>query len=130
MRSVSLGQALPPNARPLVEIPQGDGGGRGDGAGPEDADQAEEVVQDERQDHAGHDAVEQAGAEGKHGVARAQGQGVVDHEAGVENLTHDLAPQVLQGDGQELGMRSYGACVDLLVEEFLPYTTTGGLTAE
>ena len=36
----------------------------------------------------------------------------------------------LQGYGQKLGMRSYGACVDLLVEEFLPYTTTGGLTAE
>ena len=57
------------------------------------------MVQDERQDHAGHDAVEQAGAEGKHGVARAQGQGVVDHEAGVEDLAHDLDPQVLQGDG-------------------------------
>ena len=31
----------------------------------------------------------------------------------------------LQGYGQTLGMRSYGACVDLLVEEFLPNTTTG-----
>lgn len=29
----------------------------------------------------------------------------------------------LQGYGQELGMRSYGACVDLLVREYLPYTT-------
>ena len=29
----------------------------------------------------------------------------------------------LQGYGQTLGMRSYGACVDLLVEEFLPYTS-------
>ena len=28
----------------------------------------------------------------------------------------------LQGYGQTLGMRSYGACVDLLVEEFLPNT--------
>ena len=36
----------------------------------------------------------------------------------------------LQGYGQELGMRSYGACVDLLVEEFLPYTTAGGLAAD
>ena len=36
----------------------------------------------------------------------------------------------LQGYGQKLGMRSYGACVALLVDEFLPYTTTGGLTAE
>ena len=35
----------------------------------------------------------------------------------------------LQGYGQEMGMRSYGACVDLLVEEFLPYTTAG-ITAE
>ena len=31
----------------------------------------------------------------------------------------------LQGYGQSLGMRSYGACVDLLVEEFLPNTTAG-----
>lgn len=31
----------------------------------------------------------------------------------------------LQGYGQTLGMRSYGACVDLLVEEFLPNTTAG-----
>lgn len=30
----------------------------------------------------------------------------------------------LQGYGQSLGMRSYGACVDLLVEEFLPNTTS------
>ena len=30
----------------------------------------------------------------------------------------------LQGYGQTLGMRSYGACVDLLVEEFLPNTTS------
>lgn len=29
----------------------------------------------------------------------------------------------LQSYGQELGMKSYGACVDLLVHEFLPYTT-------
>ena len=29
----------------------------------------------------------------------------------------------LQSYGQELGMKSYGACVDLLVQEFLPYTT-------
>ncbi len=36
----------------------------------------------------------------------------------------------LQGYGQELGMRSYGACVDLLVEEFLPYTTAGGLAMD
>ena len=28
----------------------------------------------------------------------------------------------LQGYDQTLGMRSYGACVDLLVEEFLPNT--------
>ena len=32
----------------------------------------------------------------------------------------------LQGYGQTLGMRSYGACVDLLVEEFLPNTTSSG----
>ena len=31
----------------------------------------------------------------------------------------------LQGYGQTLGMRSYGACVDLLVEAFLPNTTAG-----
>ena len=30
----------------------------------------------------------------------------------------------LQGYGQSLGMRSYGACVDLLVQEFLPNTST------
>ena len=30
----------------------------------------------------------------------------------------------LQGYGQDLGMRSYGACVDLLVEEFLTNTTS------
>ena len=36
----------------------------------------------------------------------------------------------LQGYGQELGMRSYGACVDLLVEEFLPYTTAGGMATD
>lgn len=29
----------------------------------------------------------------------------------------------LQSYGQDLGMRSYGACVDLLVEQALPYTT-------
>ena len=34
----------------------------------------------------------------------------------------------LQGYGQTLGMRSYGACVDLLVEEFLPYTS-GSISA-
>ncbi len=28
----------------------------------------------------------------------------------------------LESYGQEMGMQSYGACVDLLVEEFLPYT--------
>ena len=31
----------------------------------------------------------------------------------------------LQNYGQSLGMKSYGACVDLLVQEFLPYTTSG-----
>lgn len=36
----------------------------------------------------------------------------------------------LQGYGQELGMRSYGACVDLLVEEFLPYTSGSGTAAQ
>ena len=36
----------------------------------------------------------------------------------------------LQGYGQEMGMRSYGACVDLLVEEFLPYTSGSGTAAQ
>ena len=31
----------------------------------------------------------------------------------------------LQSYGQELGMRSYGACVDLLVEKYLPLAQQG-----
>ena len=51
-------------------------------------------------------------------------------EGPVKETGEKVYTAFLQGYGQELGMRSYGACVDLLVEEFLPYTTTGGLTAE
>ena len=51
-------------------------------------------------------------------------------EGPVKETGEKVYTAFLQGYGQKLGMRSYGACVDLLVEEFLPYTTTGGLTAE
>lgn len=36
----------------------------------------------------------------------------------------------LQGYGQTLGMRSYGAYVDLLVEKFLPYTSGSGTAVQ
>ena len=62
------------------------------------------MVQDESQDHTDHDAVEQAGEQGKHGVTRSRGQSVVHHEAGVEDLTQDLDTQVLQGDGHGGGI--------------------------
>ena len=32
----------------------------------------------------------------------------------------------LKSNGQEMGMASYGACVDLLVEYFLPAARAGG----
>ena len=51
-------------------------------------------------------------------------------EGPVKETGEKVYTAFLQGYGQKLGMRSYGACVDLLVEEFLPYTTTGGLAAE
>ena len=51
-------------------------------------------------------------------------------EGPVKETGEKVYTAFLQGYGQKLGMRSYGACVDLLVEEFSPYTTTGGLTAE
>ena len=51
-------------------------------------------------------------------------------EGPVKETGEKVYTAFLQGYGQELGMRSYGACVDLLVEEFLPYTTAGGFTAD
>ena len=85
--SWSLDQSPPPLPPLFVNVPKGHRGGRGNGAGPEDAHQAKHVVQDHRQHHPHHDAVEQAGGQGEHGVARPHGQGVVDHEAGVEDLS-------------------------------------------
>ena len=85
--SRSLDQSPPPLPPPFVNVPKGHRGGRGNGTGPEDAHQAKHVVQDHRQHHPHHDAVEQAGGQGEHGVARPHGQGVVDHEAGVEDLS-------------------------------------------
>ena len=47
-------------------------------------------------------------------------------EGPVKDTGEKVYTAFLQGYGQTMGMRSYGACVDLLVEEFLPYTTSGG----
>ena len=44
------------------------------------------MVQNQGQDHPDHNAVEQAGPQGKHGMPRPHGQGVVHHKAGIENL--------------------------------------------
>lgn len=44
-------------------------------------------------------------------------------EGPVQQTGEKVYTAFLRGYGQELGMQSYGACVDLLVEEFLPYTT-------
>ena len=43
-------------------------------------------------------------------------------EGPVKETGEKVYTTFLQGYGQTLGMRSYGACVDLLVEEFLPNT--------
>ena len=43
-------------------------------------------------------------------------------EGPVRDTGEKVYTTFLQGYGQTLGMRSYGACVDLLVEEFLPNT--------
>lgn len=43
-------------------------------------------------------------------------------EGPVKQTGEKVYTTFLQGYGQTLGMRSYGACVDLLVEEFLPNT--------
>lgn len=45
-------------------------------------------------------------------------------EGPVKETGEKVYTTFLQGYGQSLGMRSYGACVDLLVEEFLPNTTS------
>ena len=45
-------------------------------------------------------------------------------EGPVKDTGEKVYTTFLQGYGQSLGMRSYGACVDLLVEEFLPNTTS------
>ena len=43
-------------------------------------------------------------------------------EGPVKETGEKVYTTFLQGYGQSLGMRSYGACVDLLLEEFLPNT--------
>ena len=43
-------------------------------------------------------------------------------EGPVKETGEKVYTAFLQGYGQDLGMRSYGACVDLLVEEFYPLT--------
>ncbi len=43
-------------------------------------------------------------------------------EGPVREVGETVYNAFLESHGQELGMQSYGACVDLLVEEFLPYT--------
>lgn len=45
-------------------------------------------------------------------------------EGPVKQTGEKVYTTFLQGYGQDLGMRSYGACVDLLVEEFLTNTTS------
>lgn len=45
-------------------------------------------------------------------------------EGPVKETGEKVYTTFLQGYGQSLGMRSYGACVDLLVQEFLPNTST------
>lgn len=111
--SILFHQGPPPHPGALVDVPQGHRGGGGDGAGDEDAHQAHGMVEDQGQHHPHHNTVEQAGPQGEHGVPRPQGQGVVDHKAGIENLSQNLNAQVLQSDfhgdgvwvedGQELG---------------------------
>ena len=41
-------------------------------------------------------------------------------ESPVEEAAEQAYDSFLKGNGQELGMRSYGACVDLLVAYFAP----------
>ena len=82
---------------------------------------------------ADHDAWEQVWASLPEGVKadiRNNNAYWKQWEGPVKETGEKVYTAFLQGYGQELGMRSYGACVDLLVEEFFPYTTTGGLTAE
>lgn len=43
-------------------------------------------------------------------------------EGPVQEVGESVYTAFLESYGQTLGMQSYGACVDLLVEEFLPYT--------
>ena len=43
-------------------------------------------------------------------------------ESPVEEVAEAAYDSFLKGNGQELGMQSYGACVDLLVAYFSPYT--------
>ena len=48
------------------------------------------------------------------------------YESAVENLSENMYDAYLKSNGQEMGMASYGACVDLLVEYFLPAARAGG----
>ena len=51
-------------------------------------------------------------------------------EGPVKETGEKVYTTFLQGYGQTLGMRSYGACVDLLVEEYLPNTTYSDAAAD
>ena len=42
-------------------------------------------------------------------------------ESPVENVAGDMYDSFLKGNNQELGIRSYGACVDLLVNYYSKY---------
>ena len=64
----------------------------------------------------------------KHGsVPRAVPGVTVGHEmvGVVEQVGSAVYEGFLQSYDQELGMRSYGACVDLLVEKYLPLAQQG-----
>ena len=86
------------------------GTGHRDAAGHIDPVDAEEVVQDHRQDQPHHDAVEEGVPHDEHRVARAGGQGVVGEHGGIEQLADDLDAQVdhrpalhLRGGGEDHG---------------------------